>query len=141
MAPFLIEIGIKQLQESHPLKETVEWRDISVCFCCCRLKDKIKKKYSERQSLIKAIIDFDDSDSDEEMESERPSLEEKFYIAGYGVKAFFDITSLVIKMFLFMTIVFIPVVYLYTKGETFPNSTVLSTTLGNLGGSHVACEH
>jgi hypothetical protein len=99
----------------HPLKETVDWKDISGIFFCCRMKDKIKKRYSESQSLIKAIIDFEES-SDEEFETDDKTLEEKFLIAGYGVKAFFDITSLIIKMFLFITVVFIPVFYLYSQG-------------------------
>ena len=79
--------------------------------------------------------------SDEDFEIEEKTLEEKFLIAGYGVKAFFDITSLVIKMFLFITVVFIPVFYLYTQGQTFENSLILSSFLGNLGGSHVTCQH
>ena len=46
-------------------------------------------------------------------------MEEKFLIAGYGVKAFFDITKMIIKMMVFMTIVYIPIVYLYSQGEAF----------------------
>ena len=55
-----------RLNEMHPLYETVDWRDISRCFFCCRIKDKIKKRFSESQNLIKAIIDLDETSSDEE---------------------------------------------------------------------------
>ena len=115
MAPFQIEVGIKQLAELHPLKETVDWRDINRCFCCCKITDRIKKRWSERQSLIKAIVDFDETsedDSDFDM-GEEQTLEEKFLIAGFGVKAFFDITSLIMKMLAFITIVYAPVFYIY----------------------------
>ena len=103
----------------HPLRDIVDWKDISACFCCCKLKDKIKKRYSESQSLIKAIVEMggDSSSDDEDYDNEDKTLEEKFLIAGYGVKAFFDITSLIMKMFLFITIVYIPVFYLYAQGQ------------------------
>lgn len=52
-------------------------------------------------------------------------MEEKFLVAGYGVKAFFDITNMIIKMLVFMTIIFIPVCYLYSQGEAFTESMVL----------------
>jgi len=60
------------------------------------------------------VINTGESSSDDEYEVEEKTLEEKFLVAGYGVKAFFDITSLIMKMFLFITIVFTPVMYLYS---------------------------
>ena len=60
------------------------------------------------------MINTGESSSDDEYEVEEKTLEEKFLVAGYGVKAFFDITSLIMKMFLFITIVFTPVMYLYS---------------------------
>ena len=69
------------------------------------------------------------------------TLEEKFLIAGFGVKAFFDITSLIMKMLAFITLVYAPVFYIYSHGNQFENSVVLQSMLGNLGGTHVTCQH
>lgn len=104
----------------------MDWRDINRCFCCCKITDRIKKRWSERQSLIKAIVDLNESSDDEsDFEPFEKTLEEKFLIAGFGVKAFFDITSLIMKMLAFITIVYAPVFYIYSNGNQFENSVVL----------------
>lgn len=45
-------------------------------------------------------------------------------------------------MFIVVTIIMSPVIYIYTKGSFFDREGgVYSTFLGNLGGTHMICEH
>lgn len=46
------------------------------------------------------------------------------------------------KMFLCVTIILLPVFYMYMQGHFFQRDGLLyQTFLGNLGGTHMICEH
>lgn len=134
---------MKQLKETHPLKRKVQWSDINSCFCCCKKKSSKKE---EKQDLISGEKDAKAEDSHiEESDAEyvpKGFRENPFIRSGYGANSYFDIQYSIIKLFMIITIILTPVMYInYTASDRETKHEVIKTFLGHFGGAHTMCDH
>ena len=68
---------------------------------------------------------------------------------GIGVTSYFVLIKIMIAVFLFLTLLFIPVFYYYNEGGAFNTNAILSNrekfflqnSMGNLGHSTATCLH
>ena len=68
--------------------------------------------------------------------------EDPFLSAGYGTTSFFSIHRSLWKLLLFVTIMILPIFYIYSTGQFFWQESLLKMTfLGNMGGTHMFCKH
>ena len=93
-------MGVEYLKETHPLKDTVEWRHVNPCFVCCgRKKDggsKDGKRKEERMGMIVKSSEQINKEMEDESEGEEADTVisqriNPYLAAGYGVNAYFDI--------------------------------------------------
>lgn len=144
MKPWMIDAGIRTLEETHPLSDEIEWKDISPCFFCCNRKMRRPGRADEDQRLLLRRRGLNIGKKETHSAMEFPSddcLSEKFVKAGYGPNAYFDIQKSLIKMLACITVLLLPVIYIYYSANAAENKSIyLRTFLGNLGGAHTICE-
>jgi hypothetical protein len=132
------------VEDLHPMRRSAKLDDILPFlkpFRKCRKARKPDFRYALRKTLL------------EEMQIRMPKSEtqlqkEPFLMLGYGVNAYFDIMLSIFYMFVFISLVCIPIFYCYSQNDAqgmaeLQNGFALTLgkfSLGNLGGATVECQ-
>lgn len=127
--------AIKDIEDRHPLRQSVGWKQVSCCckfVCCCA-----KKKKPFKQALKECILE------ELELKAPRENLKDPYLIMGYGVNAYFQILASLARMFFWVFIFTLPLLYIYGNSrfyegqKSFPISRFF---IGNFGGSITQCK-
>ena len=129
------------IEDIHPLRESS--RIDHICpklkckrkYSCCKPKPNFK--FGLRKTLLKEMTLKIPS-------SETLLQEDPFLILGYGANAYFDIIESLFNMALFITVVMIPIMIIYSNNKINglkdqPNYNLNKMSLGNYGASTVSC--
>jgi hypothetical protein len=97
------------IEDIHPLREVVQFAHI---LPLCKRCKPIKKKF--RYELRLALL--------AEMKIKMPGTDVRinkhpFLLLGFGINSYFDIIAALLKMFLLITIFFIPTMILYSSND------------------------
>tara|TARA_B110000285_G_scaffold234796_1_gene313066 strand:+ start:251 stop:718 length:468 start_codon:yes stop_codon:yes gene_type:complete len=129
------------IEDIHPLRESSKFDHIYPKLRCCRkyscCKPKPNFKFGLRKTLLKEMTLKIPS-------SETVLQEDPFLILGYGANAYFEIIESLFNMALFITIVMIPVMIVYSNNKInglkfLPHYSLNKLSLGNYGASTVSC--
>jgi len=127
------------IQDNHPLVDKIRMQHIMPCLKHCTGQPKPEFNAQLRIAMLK------------ELGLKLPKTEKKvnknpFLLLGYGVNSYFDVIEQMSKMFVFISIFFIPVMAIYHDNhqQQLANQPgmpymVSSLSLGNLGGARVNC--
>lgn len=82
-------------------------------------------------------------DGDIEQISSDKDVQDPFNLFGHGIQAYFRMMRLLMLVFAIITLLFLPVMYLYYQGGAFKaTASILNQiNLGNLGHSENICVH
>jgi hypothetical protein len=133
------------VEDLHPMRRSAKLDDILIFlkpFRKCRKPRKPDFRYALRKTLL------------EEMQIRMPKSEtllikEPFLRLGYGVNSYFDIMLSIFYMFSFISVVCIPVFYIYGISNEAMGMEELQSgfalvlgkfSLGNMGSSSVQCD-
>lgn len=82
----------------------------------------------------------------EELELKAPieDLDDPYVVLGYGVNAYYQILASLARMFFWIFIFSLPIIYFYVNGRFFegqPSYPISQTMAGNFGGSSMMCKN
>lgn len=109
--------------------------------CIDKCRKKKERKPDFRQALRSCILkDL----GIKEPKTDREVDEDPFRLLGYGVNSYFDFMYYLMKMFLAITILMIPVYCLYAGNDeqglkSFHHYRLNQFSLGNMGGAQAYC--
>lgn len=134
---------LMDIQDLHPIRDTVTLFDIVPLLRVCRSKRQAQKSQNAFRLKLKECI-FNELDL-EIPKSDRDIEKEPFLLFGYGVNAYFDLTLSLLQMFLVISVLCLPVLAIYSKGKdlSLPDHKSMGLShmvLGNLGGATTICE-
>jgi len=80
------------------------------------------------------------------MELRGDEQDDAFAVFGYGIQAYFMMLERLIEVFFVITLLFLPVVWVYYNGNAFNHLTGLDKyfspiTLGNIGHANTECQY
>lgn len=105
----IICAAIKDIEDRHPLRQSTGWKQISCCcalVCCCA-----KKKKPFKAALKECILE------ELELRAPRENLDDPYLILGYGVNAYFQILASLARMFFWVFLFSLPMLYIYGSGR------------------------
>lgn len=134
-----INRALMDMEDTSPLKHMVGAEHISPLLAClpCFKRRNIGFRQKLRFCICQEL-------GVEIPESELQLLDNPFLMAGYGVNAYFQILSYLVRMFLFIAFCCIPLYTIFSKGVGFKgwkSFPLMRFTMGNLGGASTICKH
>jgi hypothetical protein len=123
------------IQDIIPLREITDPQHIAPWFKTCFKPREQPFKFALKKALLEEL-------GLEAPESDQQIAEDPFLLLGYGINAFFDLLSSLSTMFVWITIFFIPLFYIYSSHEAYYDQKswpISRLMLGNLGGSSIFC--
>ena len=100
------------IQDQMPIREMTDLWHIAPWFKMCFKPRKMPFKLALKKALLQEM-------GLEAPESDKQIAEDPFLILGYGINAFFDIISSLSVMFIWITIFFLPLFYIYSSHTTY----------------------
>ena len=72
--------------------------------------------------------------------------EDPYEVFGFGIQAYFNMLEILIKLFFLITILMMPVMYIYYEGGAYENMDFLNRfmapiTMGNIGHAKTECQY
>jgi hypothetical protein len=126
------------IDKSHPLSRTPLLKVLPYCrFCpCCVKKPKKDFRMALRKSLLNKL-NMKMSKTDILLE------QDPFLRLGFGMNAFFDTLTYLMRLMLLMFLFSLPMIYIYSSYgaiENAPKGFISRFSLGNMGGASVMCK-
>lgn len=103
--------AIKDIEDRHPLRQTTGWTQISCCcklVCCCA-----KKKKPFKEALKQCMLE------ELELKAPKENMDDPYLVLGYGVNAYYQILASLARMFFWVFLFSIPLLYIYGSSRYF----------------------
>ena len=101
--------AIKDVEDRHPLRQSAGWDKIS---CCCRLVCCCAKKRKPFKSALRECM-LNELD----LKAPKEDLSDPYLVLGYGVNAYYQILASLARMFFWIFVFSLPMIYIYASGR------------------------
>lgn len=138
-----VNFCLAEIEDAHILNKKTRINHIMPVLCGCM--GKCYKKMNTKPDFRKALKSCIYKELKiKEPKTDRVIDEDPFVITGYGINSFFETLYYLAEMFLVITLLLIPVFYLYSNNNqlglmSFDHYAFNQFTLGNMGGAQAYC--